>query len=116
MNNSTIIVSSPTLGVFAQARARQIVFIIIITSCFARAAEPWTLPRAIDFAVTNSPDARMSEQRIRAAQAALRQANAAFSPQLQIQSSYTRTDNPMMVFGSVLSQHAYNPVAGKHNS
>jgi len=75
----------------------------------ARAAEPWTLPRAIDFAMTNSPDARMSEQRIRAAQAALRQANAAFSPQLQLQSSYTRTDNPMMVFGSVLSQHAYNP-------
>lgn len=73
-----------------------------------KSGEPWTLPQAINHALTNSPDARLAQQRIFAAQAGLRQANAAFSPQLQFQSSYLRTDNPMMVFGSILNQRSYN--------
>jgi len=36
------------------------------------------------------------------------QANAAFWPRVQLQSSYTHTDNPMMVFGSILNQRAYS--------
>ena len=44
-------------------------------------AEPWTLEQAIRHALTNSPDARLALQRIAAAQAGLRQASAAFSPQ-----------------------------------
>ena len=82
------------------------------------AAEPWTLPRALDFALTNSPDVQLAQQRIYAAQAGLEQANAAFWPRLQFQSSYTRTDNPMMAFGSYLDQRSvsstmdYNDVPG----
>jgi outer membrane protein len=72
------------------------------------AAEPWTLDQAIRYALASAPDARMAVQRIAAAQAGLSQAKAAFSPQLQLQSSYIRTDNPMMVFGSVLNQRAYD--------
>jgi outer membrane protein len=72
-------------------------------------AEPWTLERAIRFALTNSPDVRLAQQRINAARAGLEQANSAFWPRLQFQSSYTRTDNPMMAFGSILAQHAYSP-------
>ena len=77
-------------------------------SLVARAAEPWTLEHAIRYALTNSPDARLAVQRIAAAQAGLNQAKAAFSPQLQFQSSYIRTDNPMMVFGSILNQRSFN--------
>jgi outer membrane protein len=73
-----------------------------------KSGEPWTLPQAINYALTNSPDARLAQQRVYAAQAGLRQANAAFSPQLQFQSSYTRTDNPMLVFGSILNQQSYS--------
>ncbi len=72
-------------------------------------AEPWTLERALDQALAANPDARLAQQRIIAAQAGLEQANAAFWPRLQVQSSYTRTDNPMMVFGSILNQRAYSP-------
>jgi outer membrane protein len=75
----------------------------------AQGAEPWTLARAIQCALTNSPEAQLAQQRIHAARAGLEQANAAFWPRLQFQSSYTRTDNPMMVFGSILAQHAYSP-------
>jgi outer membrane protein TolC len=75
----------------------------------ARGAEAWTLDQAIRHALTNSPDARIAQQRIAAAQAGLTQARAAFSPQLQLQSSYLRTDNPMLAFGSILNQRAYDP-------
>ena len=63
----------------------------------ALAAEPWTLERALEQALTQNPDARLARQRIAAAQAGLEQADAAFWPRLQFQSSYTRSDNPMMV-------------------
>ncbi len=73
----------------------------------SNAAEPWRFEDAIRFALTNSPDARIAMQRIAAAEAGLRQANSAAWPKLQLQSSYTRTDNPMMVFGSILNQRAF---------
>lgn len=73
-----------------------------------RAAEPWTLERALNQALGHHPDAAVARQRIAAAQAGLEQANAAFWPRLQLQSSYTRTDNPMLVFGSILNQRAYS--------
>ena len=57
---------------------------------------PWIMHRS------HNPDARIAQQRIAAAQAGLEQADSAFWPKLQVQSSYTRTDNPMMVFGSIL--------------
>ncbi len=74
----------------------------------ARGAEPWTLERALDYALAHNPDARIAQQRIAAAQAGLEQANAAFWPRLQVQSSYTRMDNPTLVFGSILNQRSYS--------
>ncbi len=72
------------------------------------AAETWTLERALGFASTNSPDARIALQRVLAAQAGLEQANSAVWPQLSFQSSYTRTDSPMLGFGNILNQRAYS--------
>lgn len=74
----------------------------------AISAEPWTLERALDQALAHNPDARVARQRIIAAQAGLEQANAAFWPRLQFQSSYSRTDNPMLAFGSILNQRSYS--------
>ncbi|MBU6400207.1 MAG: TolC family protein [Verrucomicrobia bacterium] len=73
------------------------------------ATEPWTFERAIRYASTNSPDAQLAQHRIAAARAQLEQANAALWPRLQLQSGYTHTDNPMLVFGAVLNQRAYSP-------
>jgi outer membrane protein len=71
-------------------------------------AEPWTLERALGFAVTNSPDTRIALQRVAAAQAGLDQANSAVWPRLTFQTGYTRTDNPMLSFGHILNQRAYS--------
>ena len=81
----------------------------------ALAAEPWTLERALEQGLLHNPDARLAEQRMAAARAGLEQASAAFWPRLQLQSSYTRTDNPMTVFGSILNQRAYSPSLNFNN-
>ena len=82
---------------------------VVEFSPFARPAEPWTLERAIGHALTNSPNARIAQKRIAAARAGIAQANSAFWPQLRVQSSYTRTDNPLGVFGAALSQRSFSP-------
>jgi outer membrane protein len=71
-------------------------------------AVPWTLDRALEYALAHNPDTQLARQRVAAAQAGLEQANALFWPRLQFQSSYIRTDNPMMAFGSILNQRAYS--------
>jgi outer membrane protein TolC len=82
---------------------------LLLTACLtSQAAEPWTLERSLEYALEHNPDARIAQQRIEAAQAGLEQAKAAFWPKLQIQSSYTRSDNPMLVFGSILNHQAYS--------
>lgn len=80
----------------------------LASSLLGFAAEPWTLQRALTEGLAQNPDARLAQHRIAAAQAELDQANAAFWPKLQVQSVYTRTDNPMQVFGSILNQRAYS--------
>jgi outer membrane protein len=84
--------------------------VALLFACAAAApsAETWTLERSLEYALARSPDARIAQQRIAAAQAGLEQANSAFWPKLQVQSSYTRTDNPMLAFGSILNQRSYN--------
>jgi outer membrane protein TolC len=72
------------------------------------ASEPWTFERAIRYAMTNSPDARVAEKRIAAARAGIEQAHATLWPRLQLLSSYTRTDTPMFSFGNILNQRAFS--------
>lgn len=69
-------------------------------------AEQWTLEKALAHALTNSPDSRIANQRIAAAKAVIEQANSAVWPQVQFKSTYAHTDNPVMVFGSLLNQRS----------
>jgi outer membrane protein TolC len=89
-------------------RALGIGGLALLWSLSALCAEPWTLERALEQALNSNPDARLAQQRIVAAQAGLEQADAAFWPRVQFQSSYTGSDNPMLAFGSILNQRAYS--------
>ena len=89
-------------------RAQGICGLALLWSLAGSCAEPWTLERALRQALSTNPDARLAQQRIVAAQAGLDQANSAFWPRLQFQSSYTGSDNPMLAFGSILNQRAYS--------
>ena len=89
--------------------ARILIFIaLLLRPPTTVGSEVWTLERALQHALVHNPDARIAQHRIDLAQAQLAQANSAFWPRLQIQSSYTRTDNPMMAFGNILNQRSFD--------
>lgn len=73
----------------------------------AQGSSPWTLDEAIQYALANSPDARIARHRVDAAQAMIQQANAAFWPKASLSSSYSRTDNPVSVFSHALNQGVF---------
>jgi len=71
--------------------------------------ETFTVRTAVDFALRNSPDSKISMSRIAAAQAAIAMERSAFYPLLSLGSSYSQTDNPMYSFGNILNQGAFTP-------
>lgn len=99
----------------AKMNARLNLIAILAWAAGSLAAEPWTLQRALERAAANNPDARIAQQRMSAADANLRQANSAFWPKAQVQSSYTRTDVPMLAFGNILNQRAFDPSLNFNN-
>jgi len=64
----------------------------------------WTVQEAVSFALDNSPDVRITLQRIKGAQAAVVAAQSAYYPQIGISAGYDRTNNPMYSFGNILNQ------------
>lgn len=86
-----------------------VAILLVAAGGFTSGAESWTLEQAVIFARTNAPDSVIARHRIAGANARIVQAEAAFWPTVQVQSSYSRTDNPVSVFGSVLNQRAYAP-------
>lgn len=81
---------------------------LVAAASVAAAAEPWTLDRAVDYALAHSPDAQVALARVEGALALVQQAQSAWFPQLAVSGRYTDTDNPMMAFGSILDQRAFN--------
>ncbi|MEY4940066.1 MAG: hypothetical protein RIQ93_1801 [Verrucomicrobiota bacterium] len=71
-------------------------------------AESWTLDRAIATALERHPDARLARARVEGAQALVDQAQSAWRPQVTLSGRYTDTNSPMMAFGSILNQRAFN--------
>lgn len=68
------------------------------------APQPWTVSKAVEYALANNPDSMMAKTRIAAARAKLQQANSGLLPQILIQGGYAQTDNPMYSFGNILNQ------------
>jgi outer membrane protein TolC len=93
--------------------AGRFLFIVGGAACAALASamaaeEPWTVERAVGYALAHSPDAQVARARVDGAQALVQQAQAAWFPQLAVGGRYTDTDSPMMAFGSILNQRAFN--------
>ncbi len=93
--------------------------IIAICLCWALSHTPvalardtvpdvWTGPEAVRFALQNNPDAQIALKRIAASAAAIKEAGAAFYPQLGVQAGYSRTNTPMYSFGNILNQGVFS--------
>ncbi len=92
---------------------KYLTFIVVLLARSVLAAEqptqgPLSFERVIALVLTNNPDARIAQSRIRISESALAQANATVWPKLQLQSSYAWTDNPVGVFGYALNQRSYS--------
>lgn len=72
------------------------------------ATAPWTAADAVATALRNHPDAAAARARVAAADAMIEQAGAAWLPQVSVSGRYTDTNSPMMAFGSILNQRAFN--------
>ena len=86
---------------------------VVVVPAFAtdRSTPPaiWTVQEAVSFALDNSPDVRITMQRIKGAQAAVAAAQSAYYPQIGISAGYNRTNNPMYSFGNILNQGQFTP-------
>lgn len=71
-------------------------------------AEVLTLERAIRFVLEQSPDVRAAEHRLEAARSLVTQAETGFYPKINLGEQYTKTNNPVGAFMSVLNQRQFN--------
>ena len=71
------------------------------------AQEPLSLQRAVQLALGNHPTVEASSSRTKSAESRVTQARSGFLPRLTYSESWTRSDNPVFVFGSLLTQHQF---------
>lgn len=86
--------------------SRQLATAVLLVTTLS--AEPWTLEQALHVAAERSPDTRAAQARLSGAEALITQAQAAWMPQINLSGRYTQTNSPMMAFGSILNQRAFN--------
>lgn len=93
---------------------RQACKVLMITLSFtsiAMAQQParvLTLSEAVSLALERNPNLAAIEQRVVAARAALRQAEAPLYPRIRVSEAYTGSDNPVQAFMMRLNQRALN--------
>lgn len=84
------------------------VLFLALLSAIAANATVWTLDDALNQAASASPDAAIARERVAAARAMVEQASSANLPRVTLGAGYMQTNNPMMAFGSILSQGAFD--------
>lgn len=88
----------------------------IICSTSSQAAEQvWTAPQAVVFAIVNSPDSKIAQQRLKQAAAELEKSKATALPRVDLSATYSQTDNPMQAFGNILNQGTFDDTIDFNN-
>ncbi|OGP88578.1 MAG: hypothetical protein A2156_06255 [Deltaproteobacteria bacterium RBG_16_48_10] len=100
---------------------RKILFFVLTVFCFQTISNPFlislshaeerealTLSSAVDKALKNNPLIRITLSGREIADAQLREARAGWFPLLQFSETFTRGNNPVFVFGSLLEQGRFN--------
>jgi len=81
---------------------------VLLLAGNASATTVWSIDEAVATALEHSPDTQIARERIKGAQAMVAQTDSAWLPQLSLHGAYTETNSPMMAFGSILNQRAFN--------
>src|SRR4051812_40979620 len=79
---------------------------IAATSVFGQRA--LSLPDAVAAALAGHPSLAAASARVRGAEARVDEARGGWLPHLNYQESWQRSNNPVFVFGSLLTQHQFS--------
>ena len=71
------------------------------------AQAPLTLPDAVKLALTHHPSLEAASARVQAAEARIAQARAGWLPHATYTEGFQSGNNPVFVFGSLLTQHQF---------
>jgi TolC family type I secretion outer membrane protein len=80
---------------------------LLASSSFANAQEPLTLGEAVHLALRQNPAFQTSEDEADAARARVGEARAGWFPRIDFSQGFTRGDNPVYVFGTLLTQRSF---------
>jgi outer membrane protein len=86
---------------------RKAVLLVLASSAWAQA--PLSLRDAVRLAVAGNPSIAAANESGRAADARLEQARGGRLPRLNYTESWARSNNPVFVFSSLLTQHQFGP-------
>ena len=84
---------------------KNLIYLGLIGSLFGQ--EPLSLRDAVRTALEHNPSVAAVTEDEKAAAARVRQANSGWLPRLNYAETWTRSDNPVFVFGSLLTQHQF---------
>jgi outer membrane protein len=73
------------------------------------AGEALTLDQAIETALRNNPGLKAADAQVEAAGAGVLRSNSAFLPKVTLSETWSKSDNPLMVFGTKLNQEIVSP-------
>src|SRR5437588_2767277 len=86
-------------------KLRRAIFLLVFASLDAQ--NSMTLREAIDTALKQHPSMQAGASRIDAAAEGIRAATSGFLPRVTYTESWQRSDNPVFVFSSLLTQHQF---------
>ena len=66
-----------------------------------------SLPAAVELALSNNPTMSIADGELAASSAQLMRARSALLPRVDYIESFTRSDNPVFVFGTLLNQRRF---------
>lgn len=87
---------------------RHFIAAIAVAAAPVCAQEALTLSGAIGTALQQHPSMEVAAARIRAAEARIEQAKGSYLPKVNYQESWARSNNPVFVFSSLLTQHQFS--------
>lgn len=81
----------------------------LATAFYSYAGESLTLEQAVDTAIRNNPGLHAADAQVEASDAGVLRSASGFLPKAIVSETWSRTDNPLMVFGAKLNQQTVTP-------
>jgi len=88
-------------------RGSLVVWLLLLGAASGGAQEPLTLEQAVRIALERNPELRAAGEESSAARARVGQARAAWFPRVDFSQGFTRGNNPVYVFGTLLTQRQF---------